>query len=183
MTLNYTITKEDYVSYYTYMYWDEPLRKRKRINNILKQASIFFLVIAILFFTNVHGVLNLFSLPIFLLIIGSTLLPLFTGKIQLAKQAADIADNPDNDSIFKKITLTILEDVLIVKSEMIESKFNWKGFTKKTEIDKYYYLFQNTMQAIIIPKRAFTNNEEKLAFDKILSRNLSLDAEIKDAIK
>ena len=36
------------------------------------------------------------------------------------------------------------------------------------------------MQAYLIPKRAFKNNEEKSAFDKILSRNLSLDAELND---
>ena len=33
------------------------------------------------------------------------------------------------------------------------------------------------MQAIIIPKRACKNEEERVALSKILSRNLSMDAE------
>jgi hypothetical protein len=164
------------------MYWDEPGGKRKRINNILKQVFVFFLVISILFFFNSNSLINIFSLPIFLLILGSTLLPLFTGRSQMVKQANEIADDPDNGSIFKEIVLSAEEYELVIKSVLVESKYNWKGFTKKTETEKYYYLFQNAMQAIIIPKRAFTNNEEKMAFDKILSRNLSLDAELKDAL-
>jgi hypothetical protein len=164
------------------MYWDEPSRKRKRINNILKQVFLFFLVISVLFFLNTHSLINIFSLPIFLLILGSTLLPLITGRSQMVKQASEIADDADNESIFKDILLSAEEYELVIKSVLVESKYNWKGFTKKTETEKYYYLFQNAMQAIIIPKRAFKNNEEKIAFDKILSRNLSLDAELKDAL-
>jgi hypothetical protein len=165
------------------MYWDEPSRKTKRVNNVLRQAGLFFLIASILFFTNAYIRLNLFSLPFLLIVLGSTFLPLITGRSVVTKQASEIADNPDNNSIFKEILLSVTEEELLVKSSLVESKFNWKGFTKKTEIKEYYYLFKNSMQAIIIPKRAFTNNEEKLAFDKILSRNLSLDAEIKDAIK
>jgi hypothetical protein len=164
------------------MYWDEPSRKRKRINSILKQVGTFFLVVSILFFLNNRALINIFSLPIFILILGSTLLPLFTGRSQMVKQASEIADNPDNDSIFKAIILSAEENELVIKSALVESKYNWKGFTKKTETEKYFYLFQNAMQAIIIPKRAFKNIEEQQAFDKILSRNLSLDAELKDAL-
>jgi YcxB-like protein len=182
LTLHYTITKEDYVSYYTYMYWDEPSRKRKRINNILKQVGIFSLVVSILFFSKVNIFINIFSLPVFVILLISTFLPLLTGRSLMVKQANGLADNPDNESIFKEVMLNANDEKLFVKSTLIEAVYNWKAFIKKTETEKYYYLFQNSMQAIIIPKRAFINNEEKIAFDKILSRNLSLDAEIKDAL-
>jgi hypothetical protein len=164
------------------MYWDEPSRKRKRINNILKQVGIFSLVVSILFFSRVNIFINIFSLPVFVIIIVSSFLPLLTGRSQMIKQATNLADNVDNESIFKEVSLFVTDDKFFIKNTLVEASYNWKAFIKKTETEKYYYLFQNSMQATIIPKRAFTNNEEKMAFDKILSRNLSLEAELKDAL-
>jgi YcxB-like protein len=164
------------------MYWDEPSRKRKRINNILKQVGIFSLIVSILFFSRVNIFINIFSIPVFIIIVVSAFLPLLTGRSQMIKQATDLADNIDNESIFKDVSLFATDDKIILKNSLIETSFNWKAFIKKTETEKYYYLFHNSMLAIIIPKRAFANNEEKIAFDKLLSRNLSLEAELKDAL-
>ena len=64
-----------------------------------------------------------------------------------------------------------------VKNRFTETKYFWNAIIKKTETDTHYFLFENSLQAIIIPKRACKSEEEKLALRKVLSRNLSLDAE------
>ena len=53
---------------------------------------------------------------------------------------------------------------------------------KKTETDTHYYLFENSFQTTKILKSACKSEEEKLALNKILSRNLSLDAEFNQIV-
>lgn len=180
ITLHYTITKEDYVRFYTYMYWEKKSRQRVRWQNFLKQLVIILLFLSLLFFTNSLYFLGSVS-PLFLIvIIGSTLLPIITGKQRLIKQAKSITDNPENESIFKEVVLTASDVEVNAKSELTQAIYNWKSFIKKIETEDFYFLFQNELQAIIIPKRTFKNNEEKSTFDKILSRNLTLEAELND---
>jgi prepilin signal peptidase PulO-like enzyme (type II secretory pathway) len=182
ISLHYTITKEDYVSFYTYMYWDKKSRRKTRWRNLLKQLIIFLLFLSILFFSKSIYFLGKLS-PIFLIfIVGSALFPLFTGKQKLVKQAERITENPENDSIFKDVILNASDADVNMRSELVQVTYNWKSFIKKIETADYYYLFQNELQAIIIPKRSFKNNEEKSTFDKILSRNLTLDAEVSDEL-
>jgi hypothetical protein len=182
ITIHYTLSKDDYVNYYTYMYWDAKDRKRKRLRNMIKQAGFFCLFSSVLFFSGVYGRMNKISISVFLLFFAGAFLPMLTGRSQMVKQAEAIADDPDNFSIFNETTLTANDTEISLKSIIVDSKLKWDAVIKKTETSNYYFLFLNAMQAIIIPKSAFINIDEQHAFDKILSRNLSLDAELKDAL-
>jgi YcxB-like protein len=183
VTLNYDITKDAYIDFFEHIYWNNPKKRKTRIIKVVKQAILLSVFFAFINISGNYFHLIKFAIPIFILFLGLTFLPLITGKSDIKKQAETIADNPENESIFKKTTLIADDSLLTLKYELGELKYYWKAIIKKTETATYYYLFQNSMQAIIIPKSAFKNNEEKIAFDKILSRNLSLDAEIRDAIK
>ncbi len=182
MTLQYTLSKEDYVYYYTFMYWEATDRRKKRLKNALKQAIFFCLFSFVIFYSGIYGRINNISISVFILFFAAIFLPIITGRSQMVKQAEAITENPDNFSIFYESILTVTEMEIGVKNKIIDSKIKWSAIIKKIEIKDYYYLYLNAMQAIIIPKSAFKNNEEKLAFDKILSRNLSLEAELKDAL-
>jgi hypothetical protein len=182
ITIQYTLSKDDYVNYYTYMYWDAKDRKRKRLRNMIKQAGFFCLFSSVLFFSGLYGRINKISIAVFLLFFAGAFLPMLTGRNQMVKQAEAIADDPDNFSIFNETTLTASDTEIHLKNIIVDSRLKWDAVIKKTETPNYYFLFLNAMQAIIIPKRAFKNTDEQHAFDKILSRNLSLDAELKDAL-
>jgi hypothetical protein len=180
ITIQYTLSKDDYVNYYTYMYWDAKDRKRKRLRNMIKQGGFFCLFSSVLFFSGVYGRMNKISISVFVLFFAATFLPMLTGRNQMVKQAEAIADDPDNFSIFNETTLTASDTEISLKNIIVDSKLKWNAVIKKTETANYYFLFLNAMQAIIIPKSAFKKIDEQEAFDKILSRNLSLDAELKD---
>jgi hypothetical protein len=181
ITIHYTLSKDDYVNYYTYMYWDAKEKKRKRLRNMIRQAGFFCLFSSIIFFSGLYGRINKISIAVFMLFFAGAFLPLITGRNQMVKQAEAIADDPDNFSIFNETILTASDTELCLKNIIVDSKLKWDAVIKKTETSNYYFLFLNAMQAIIIPKKAFKNIEEQQTFDKILSRNLSLDAELKDA--
>ena len=180
VSLHYKLTKEDYVNFYTYVMWDAGYLRKKRAKNILKQLAIVSVFIGVLYFSGVFRYLSSITLTIILLMFATSVIPLFTGRSSANKEAVQIADDPDNHAIFADTKLLSGDDGVHIKTSDAETKYTWKAIIKKTETDAYYFLFINTIQAIIIPKRVFGNNDEKAEFQKLLLRNLSLEAEIKD---
>ena len=164
VSLHYTITKEDYISFYTHVFWEEG--KKKRRLNFLKQGGFLIVFLIVLYFAGGMGSFNNFSL-----------LPLISGKASIIRNAEKITENPENSSLFTEYHLTATDAEMIIKNTFTETKYFWKAFIKKTETDTHYFLFENSLQAIIIPKSVCKSEEEKLALKKILSRNLSMDAE------
>ena len=175
VSLQYTITKEDYISFYTHVFWEEGKNKRKL--NYIKQGVFLLVFLIVLFFAGGLGSFSPISIIIYALIIITTILPLFSGRTSVVKSAERITDNPENSTLFTKYYLTATDAELIVKNIFSETNYAWNAIIKKTETDTHYFLFENSLQAIIIPKRACKSEEEKLALKKVLSRNLSLDAE------
>jgi hypothetical protein len=183
ISLQYTITKEDYAAYYNYAMWSSPDRKKKRIYAILRQlgSAAFFLGIYYYSFRNSYSTNTLLvAVAVFLVI---SILSIFSTKNTLDKQLDEFIQNPDNANIFSDTFLTATDTDLKLQSEYFETKALWKAIVNKAETDSHYFLYINAVQAFIIPKRCFKNNEEKNAFDRILSRTLSLDAQIKEDIK
>ena len=182
VSLHYKLTKEDYVSFYTYVMWDAGYLRKKRAKNIIKQLGIVSVFIGVLYFSGVFRYLSTITLTIILLMFATSVIPLFTGRSSADKEAKQIAEDPDNHAIFDDTILQSADDGVHLKTENAETRYTWKAIIKKTETAEYYFLFINAIQAIIIPKRVFGNNNEKAEFQKILLKNLSLDAEIKDEI-
>ncbi len=182
MIIEYALCKEDYVEYFAYMYWDCKKKKKQRQKNISMQLLYVFIFCAVLYFTGSFGFNVKYIILSFLLMFCISLLTLISGRSDLVRQATAIADDPENASIFEKILLTITDNDFQIKNKLIETKYTWIAFVNKIETKNYYYLFQNSIQAIIIPKRVFNNPEDKHLFEKILIRNLSLDAEVKESI-
>jgi hypothetical protein len=180
VSLQYTITKDDYVSFYSFVFWEEG--KKKRRFNYLKQAFFLVLFLSVIYFAGGLGSFNTISITIYALIFLSVVMPLVSGKTNVIKSAEKIADNVQNVSLFTDYNLVATDADLFIKTSYAETKYFWKSIIKKAETDTHYFLFENGIQAIIIPKRAFKNEEEKVALSKILSRNLSLDAEFNQTL-
>lgn len=175
VSLQYIISREDYISFYTHVFWEEG--KKKRRINYIKQGGILIAFLIILYFAGGLGSFNSISIAIYALIFISTILPFFSGKLSVIKSAERITDNPENSNLFTEHKLSATDAELIVKNIFTETKYTWKAVIKKTETDTHYFLFENALQAIIIPKSACKSEEEKLALAKLFSRNISLEAE------
>ena len=175
VSLQYIITKEDYISFYTHVFWEEGKKKRKL--NFLKQGVFLVAFLFVLYFAGGLGSFNSISITIYSLIFISTILPLFSGRTTVIKSAERATENIENTNLFTEYTLTATDAELVVKNIFTETRYTWKAIIKKTETDTHYFLFENSFHAIIIPKNACKNEEEKLALSKVFSRNLSLDAE------
>ncbi len=178
VSLHYRITKDDYVHFYTYVVWDAGDKKKARRKSILKQIGFVLVFLAVYYFVGGFRYLNKISFIIILLMFGTSLLPLIGGRTGADKQAEEIADDPENASVFVDNFLTAGDSGLEIKNEISETKYSWAAFIKKSETEEHYFLFLNSIYAIIIPKRVFNNKEEHAEFNKILTKNLSLQAEV-----
>ena len=183
ITLQYAITKEDYINYYTYVMWDAPEKRRKRINYYTRQVIPIILFIIAFYYTGIFERNSKFILLILGFIFLTSLLSLFNVRSNTVRQAEKVADDPDNSSIFLDILMIISETGISTKDALMETKFSWKSFIKKQESREYYFLFVSSMQALIIPKRIFNSTDEKKQFEKLLSQYLSFDAEIGHLVK
>ncbi len=173
--LHYSLTKQDYVAYFVFVFWEAESRKKARVKNILKQVGLSALFFCVMTYTSGFGK---FSIPILTLLFLVSFLPFISGKGDLEKQAEDIANDPLNASIFLQNLLTATDTYIHVKNEVLDAKYTWKAISSKTENSQYYFLFLNAFEAIIIPKTAFANQDEQQQFEKLITKNISLEAEI-----
>lgn len=182
VSLRYTLTKKDYVNFYTWVMWDAGTLRKKRAQNILRQLSFVAVFIAVLYFTGGFRYLSTITIIIILLMIATSLLPLFTGRSSADKQGEEIADDPENAAVFAETFLEATDTGLHLKTENSDTRYSWQAIVKKTETESYYFLFINAIQAIIVPKRILQNKDEKAAFQRLLLKNITLDAELKDGV-
>jgi len=183
ISLRYSITKEDYVNYYTYVTWDAPENRKKRIYYYIRQIIPILLFILAFYYTGIFERNSKFILVILGFIFITAFLSVFNVRSNAMKRAEKITNDPGNNTIFQDVDLTVSETGIIAKGISTETKYQWNAFIKKQESLAYYFLFTSSIQAMIIPKRIFNNADERLAFEKILSQHLSFDAEIGHMIK
>ncbi|MEP7163723.1 MAG: YcxB family protein [Ferruginibacter sp.] len=183
ITVQYAITKEDYLNYYAYVTWDAPENRKKKINYYIRQSIPLVLFIVAFYYTGIFERNNKFILLIAGFLVLTSVLSFFSVRSNSIKRARKIVDDPNNSSIFLDKSMIISESGISVKDPLIDVKFQWNAFTKKQENAGYYFLFINTLQALIIPKRIFKNEDERLQFEKLLSQFLSFDAEIGHLMK
>jgi YcxB-like protein len=183
MILKYAVTKEDYIEYYTYVSWDAPEQKRKKINYYLRQLLINGGVIAIIFYSRAFS-FHFWYMYIYLGILLLTIIfQIFSARNSVSKQAEKVTLDENNASIFSEKIMEIDDSGISLKDAVTESRFRWQAFIKKQENNHYYFLFTSSIEAIIIPKRIFKLADEKSRFEKLLTQHLSLDAEVGHLVK
>lgn len=182
VTAKFALTKEDYVTYCTYVLWDAPGRQKKRLVYYLRQLLPLAVFMLAFYYTGLFDRQPTFVLLIAALMIGTGILSVTARRSNVAREAEKIANNPDNHSVFEEVIFTATENGIQVKSEYYEELYKWKAFIRKLENKNYYYLFHNANQAVIVPKRIFYSTEHREQFDKLLVQHLSLEAEMSQAL-
>lgn len=183
ITLSYSLTQEDYRSYYAYVTWTSPEKKRSRLFYYGKQVLVFAVLIAVMIYFDVlkPGSLVAYALIGYALI--STIGMFITNTVRLVREADKFAEDPQNASIFVETEVQVDEYGITTKDEHNLQRSSWKAFIKKEETKDYYYLFRNSSDALIIPKKVFRSAADRIVFEKLMTAGLSLDAEIGELIR
>lgn len=183
ISLKYSISKEDYINYYAYVVWDAPENRKKRLWYYVKQIIPILLFLFAFYYTGIFERNSKFILLIIAFIFLTSALSLFGVRSNTIKQAEKITEDPGNSSIFLERSLFLSDSGVVSKDVSIEIKYQWNAFIKKQESKEYYFLFTTAVHALIIPKRIFTNADERRQFEKLLTQHLSFDAEIGYLVK
>ncbi|MEO6668332.1 MAG: YcxB family protein [Ferruginibacter sp.] len=183
VSLKFAISKEDYANYYTYVMWDAPGNKKKRLYYYGKQLLPILLLLLAFYYTGFLNRSDKFILVVVGFFVATTLLSFLGIRTTTMRQADKVAEDPGNSSIFLEHQVTVSDGGIIIKDELKEIRFQWKAIAKKLESQNYYFLFHNSIQAIIIPKRVFISQDEKMQFEKLLAQHLSFDAEVSHLLK
>jgi hypothetical protein len=183
LTLQYAITKEDYINYCTFVAWDAAENYQKRRRYYLKQIGTIVLFTAAFYYTGLFDRSSLFAFIVTGWILLTTIFSMYSARSSIMKEAEKTSNDPGNASVFSSTVVTISETGILLKDEFTESKYQWPAFTKKEENKEYYFLFYSSLEAIIIPKRVFKTSDDTILFEKLLMQFLSFDAEVGHLIK
>ena len=177
LTVHFNLTKEDYNNYYIFVSWDAPGNQRKRALYFLKNMGTIVLFTAVFYLTGLFDRSSVFAFVVISFILITSVLSITGVRSSIRQQAEKISNDPENISLFTTTAITISETGILLQDEFTERRFQWYAFIKKQENKEYYFLFYSSLEAIIIPKRAFKASEQ-LLFEGLLSRFLSFDADL-----
>lgn len=183
ITLHYTLTKEDYFNFYYQAGWLNPYKKKKAIKTAITRFLSFAAMLVFVKLLSKHGTFDSFFFYSISLLACIFIVPLFSISGNYRRLVASITDNPMNAHFFGEMQINIAETGIFTRGEFAETKFQWPGIVKKEENKDYYFLYLNSEQAILIPKRAFKSETDKQQTEKIFGQHISFNAEVGHLVK
>ncbi|MFB2894611.1 YcxB family protein [Aerosakkonemataceae cyanobacterium BLCC-F50] len=152
MKLEYQLTFNDYL---------------EANQNHSKWRKILMWIIAIFFF--ILGLLSIIIIPAepssyIFLVLGICYIPL----VKLIERYNLARIWKSQPSIREPITLEANEEGITLKSTLFESNIKWQVYTKFVETNKLLMLYQSNQSFNLLPKRAFSTNEQLNEFRELL---------------
>jgi len=80
---------------------------------------------------------------------------------QTLKRSAKILDDRINDGYLGQHKIEFLEDTIVHLTSESETIIKWVGIKKMEETETYYFLYNTTVSALIIPKLKLELSEEE----------------------
>ncbi|AXI10808.1 hypothetical protein CUC15_18475 [Oceanobacillus zhaokaii] len=159
MEINYNLTEEDYLNFNLFH-----MKNSKSVMNSLKMqrflTPIFFILISYLF-SQLGDTPFLFAFIPFLIIsiIWIVFYPRFFYKTVIRNVKKMIREGR-NGGLIGKHRMIITEDGITETTSTDETKVNWSGIQAFKEDNDYFYLYNSSVSAYILPKRELKNADE-----------------------
>jgi hypothetical protein len=173
ITLEYTLTEREYKEFNYYTGWLAPERKSFRIRYYIINMIIYTALLGLFFLTNGPRYVDL---TFILLFIAFGFLFFFYLRYRVRshynRQVNRMIRESGQDKVLPKLTLTFSESGINGSTSTNEVKYFWKSITHSTTTATAFYLFLNSRQAIIVPKRVFQNAEQSATFETLLKKSV-----------
>ena len=178
----YSLTEDEFADFSAYTNWLSPQMKKHRIVYILKSVSYFYIsfiaFIAIEFYFNP---LQKHNYTIFksVGVIGGLLFVLylvFQTPFSIKAKAKKMLLKEENKHFLFEADL-FLNDNGIASSDILSTNnYKWSSIVKFCITQRCFYLYTNSIQALIIPKRLFKSQIDIDQFEKFLSEKVPLSS-------
>jgi hypothetical protein len=73
------------------------------------------------------------------------------------RQARKLLKEGDNKAVLGHHELSLSPEGIFVRTQTSESKTSWSAITKVLQNDQYVFLYVSSINAFVIPKKAFAN--------------------------
>jgi hypothetical protein len=155
MKYTFTLIEQDYIDFNIYYGWDRPEKYWSRIITRIFPVPVFVLLISKPF--------SHYSTPEFALIGFGLIASIFTtpyARWRNKLRSQKLLKSGKNDDLLGERTIEFAENVLKATSNLSYGEMKWSSFEYLRETKDHLFLFQTVNQAIIIPKRIFSSEEE-----------------------
>lgn len=173
MKLEYNLIKDDYIAFNMHHIETSPtIRKTLLIQQY--GVALVFLVIPY-FFSRISGTPMLLSYIVY----GAVFLAwiLYYPKYFMAvtkRRTLKMIDEGDNSSIYGMQSITLTDKGIEQESNTGESRTAWHAIERIDETREYIYIYIGTMNAYLVPNRAFDDDAQRAEFLRILREKMNL---------
>lgn len=176
--LKYHLSEEEYFDYNYYTVWKAPDKKNYRIGYYLKVLLLYAVIAGFYIFSRRKHVIEI-DLIIFATIgLAYFLLVPFLVKRSIHRRVRQILSHPENKHILEEAEVVLSDTGILHKDAESESKYSWEAIVKKAETKTSYFLYTNSRNAIVIPKRMLKSTEERKELERLMVEYLPLSTEI-----
>lgn len=173
IVLKFDLTEQDYIEF-NYYYWITLNKKKRRKMYLWAIGPILFFLLLIIAFKGFK--FEEYKFTEFVLILwGFLLCFLFmpASKAKIRKMALAQIASGKNSGLLGSREIILAEDGVFTSVEYFKSEIQWEGFEKMEEDPKYFFIFMHTNNALIVPKRIFSDSNEPDALRNLVQSRIS----------
>lgn len=172
MEIEYQCTIDDMVAFNLYHFANSPSLRKQVLVNRLITSTLAVLIVVTGFYIAVGKFLPLpFIAPS--LLIGIIIFFYYPSiqKKTFVRAVTKLLKEGKNKASLEKQKLTLSSDGVSERSALGETKVGWSSIEKVVQVKKHIFLYIGSVNAFVIPKRAFLSDESLQEFlDYVVSR-------------
>jgi hypothetical protein len=177
----YSLTEEEYADYSEFTSWTAPWQKKTKLKFFATYflSCFVFSTIAAFITSKGNSIIDKIIVPLTVSVIISLIISYLyyiNAGHSIRSKVKKLIKKEENINILTEYELTLNEEKIIDKSKKITSTYSWESVVRYAETDKYFFLYTNSVSAVVIPKRLFKNKLEIEEFDKFLTSKIPLSS-------
>lgn len=179
--LTIELTEEDLFNY-NYSFWASPENKKYRFNFWVKTfiyacgGAVLVIPIKYLLTDQLMNEKDLLFILSFCILL--TLIYMFSYiKPSIRNKVRNMLKDPRNSNLLNKTDLIIDASGITATDSVSKLHYRWNAITRKNESSDYIFLFLNSAQALIIPKKLLLPDQLKL-LETLLNQHISLSIQL-----
>jgi hypothetical protein len=169
------IQESDYKRMMRFILWDSPEKEQYRTKTITIKTlsfSVGFLLSGVLIYLFSEEVSSMFSIIYVIVIILFAAGYASNGKESIGdsieQKAITFIQLPENKNTLGKQHFEISLEKIFIQTNNISATYDWESIIKVVFTDSDYYLYINSVNAVLIPTNSFSTKDDILKFEKLI---------------
>lgn len=184
ITVEFERTVEDTIEFNVFHMSHSPsIRQRALFAQIIVAVLVFIVSLAVGYLLNLDKrALTYFDYALFLVLsVASFFIFPYLNKAEVIRGLHKATKEGDNKAILGHQTISLTPEHLFVKTPGSESKYTWASIDKIVQNDKYIFLYISSISAIVVPKKAFSTENELQEFVEYVNIYRRKRVDVKDS--